>query len=149
VKRLNVWVALFAFAACAESPDRLAAQDTQPVLYAAGQFPAGHVYQEGDLESLAGQTLNSPAYLVGRFMYLGESHGARVFSTFAVGETNPDEIAFGQVLIVVRFQGNVPPGLSVGKAIAPTSEDPLTLKRVWRSQDAKYLLVDAESWSAP
>jgi hypothetical protein len=126
-----------------------AAQDKQPALYASGRFPAGHVYSEGDLDALAGQALQAPVYLVGKFMYLGESHGARVFSTFAQAETNPDEIAFGQVLIVVRFQGNVPPGLAVGKAIAPTLEDPLTLKRVLRSQDGKYLLVDAESWSAP
>jgi hypothetical protein len=126
-----------------------AAQDAQTPLYASGRFPSGRVYTEGDLDALVGHEIQAPAYLTGRFMYLGESHGARVFSTFAPAATNPDEIAFGQVLIKVRFRGNVPPGLAVGKAIVPTPQDPLTLKRVWRSQDSKHLLVDAESWSAP
>jgi hypothetical protein len=126
-----------------------AAQDAQTPLYASGRFPSGRVYTEGDLDALVGQAIQTPSYLIGRFMYLGESHGARVFSTFAPAETNPDEVAFGKVLIKVRFRGNVPPGLAVGKAIEPTLEDPLTLKRVWRSADGKYLVVAAESWSAP
>jgi hypothetical protein len=144
---LQVGCALTLAVAAASVP--AAAQDAQPVLYPSGKFPSGHVYSEGDLDALVGQAFSSPAYLIGRFMYLGESHGAHVFSTFAQAATNPDEIAFGKVLIKVRFRGNVPPGLAVGKAIEPTPEDPLTLKRVLRSQDGKYLLVDAESWSAP
>jgi hypothetical protein len=122
---------------------------SSPTLYASGQFPVGHVYTEGDLESLVGQTFSTPAYLAGRFLYVGFVHGQHVFSTFTPGLANSDHVVFGKTLIVVKFWGNAPPNLTAGTAIVPTAEEPLTLLRVSRSADGSYLLVQAESLSEP
>ena len=123
------------------------AQDP-PELYAAGQFPAGNVYQESDLPGLVGTELPDPSYLVGRFVYLGLISGRQTFSSFMSGP-NEGEINFGKTLIDVTFFGNISPGLAVGKVIVSTSEEPLTIRRVSRSADGALLLVAAESWSLP
>ena len=51
--------------------------------------------------------------------------------------------AFGAALLRVHFFNNMPRTLKVGKAIAPTRRSPLTLLRVWRSNDGN-LLVEME-----
>src|SRR4051812_31097698 len=83
-------------------PLGLTQAQAQPQLYASGQFPAGRVYTETDLDALDGRLLQTPSYLIGKFIYLGESHGACVFSTFALSEKTPHKITFGKVLILVR-----------------------------------------------
>jgi hypothetical protein len=117
-------------------------------LYASGEFPAGHVYGELELEGLVDKTLSSPCYLIGRFAFLGMRNGEHVFSTFGRGFLDTNDIAFGKTLIAVKFFGNDPPGLKVGKMIWPTTADPLTIKSVRRSDDG-FVLVAAESWSTP
>jgi hypothetical protein len=122
------------------------AQTPQP-LYAAGQFPAGQAYSEQDIPSLVGQTFSSHAYLVGKFAYLGVNrNGVSVFSTFSSGA---EGISFGRALVGVTFFHNAPPGLQQGKLISPTAEEPLVIRRVSRSADGRYLLVETECWSLP
>jgi hypothetical protein len=142
---LQVGCALTLAVAAASLP--AAAQDAHPVLYASGKFPAGRTYQEGDLDALVGREVNSPAYLSGQFVYLGNEHGQPFFSTFDLEGTG--RIEFGTALIFVTFYGNTPPGMAVGKILHPTPEEPLTLRSVSRSADGNYLLVQAESWSLP
>ena len=79
-------------------------------------------------------------------MCLGLKEGHYLFSTFTL---QPGRIDFGSALIRVQFLGNVPPGLTVGKAIAPGPDEPLTLLWVSRSPDGQFLLVDAVSQSLP
>jgi hypothetical protein len=141
-KSFVTWCALILAAVSVAS-----AQDKQP-LYAAGKFPAGRVYVESELQGLVGKSFSAPVYLIGRFAYLGQRHGVEVFSTFTRGLLNDTDIAFGRTLIGVKFFDNLPPGLTVGKMISATAENPLTVKSVRRSDD-NFLLVQTESWSAP
>jgi hypothetical protein len=117
-------------------------------LYASGEFPAGHVYGELELDGLVDKTLSSPSYLIGRFAFVGMRNGEHVFSTFSRGLLDKDDIAFGKTLIAVKFFSNVPPGVEIGKVIWATTADPLTIKSVRRSEDG-FVLVAAESWSTP
>jgi hypothetical protein len=91
-----------------------------PALYASGQFPDGRVYQESDLAGLVGTALADPSYLVGRFVYLGLINGKQLFSNYWPSLTDPNGIAFGNVLMAVAFHDNASPGLEAGKAIVST-----------------------------
>lgn len=124
-------------------------QDATPALYAAAQFPAGQVYQESDLSALVGTELPTPAYLTGKFVYLGLINGRQLFATYRPGLIDPNGISFGNVLIAVAFHDNAPLGLQIGKVIVSTAQEPLNLLRVSRSQDGQHLFVEAESRSLP
>ena len=125
------------------------AQDSaKPPLYTHGSFPAGRSYAEGDLQNLVGKMFSEPAYLTGHFVYLGNIHGQETFSNYRPGLLKDNSIAFGRILIQVKFFDNRPPGLTIGKAIVATPAEPLTLKSVQTARDG-YLIVQAESWSAP
>jgi hypothetical protein len=117
-------------------------------LYVSGAFPPGRIYDESQIGELVDKTLANPSYLIGSFVFLGIRNGEHVFSTFSHGLLDTDDIAFGKILIAVKFFGNVPPGLDVGKVIGPTTADPLTIKSVRRSDDG-FVLVATESWSTP
>jgi hypothetical protein len=146
IKRVKTVRALCVVAVFAGIAGPASAQDS-PRLYAAGRYPAGQAYSEQDLPNLVGQTFNSPAYLVGRFIYLGSNRNkVSVFSTFSSGA---EGISFGRALVGVTFFHNAPPGLQQGKLISPTAEEPLVIRRVSRSADGRYLLVETECWSLP
>jgi hypothetical protein len=116
-------------------------------LYGHGSFPFGQIYAEADLQNLIGKTFSEPTYLTGRFLYLGDIHGKETFSNYRPGSPKDGGIAFGRILIQVKFFDNRPPGLTIGKVIVATSAEPLTLKSVQTARDG-YLIVQAESWSA-
>jgi hypothetical protein len=80
-----------------------------PRRYASGQFPNGRVYQESDLAGLVGTALADPSYLVGRFVYLGLINGKQLFSNYRPGLTDPNGVAFGNVLMAVAFHDNALP----------------------------------------
>lgn len=120
-----------------------------PTLFASGQFPVGNVYQAGSLESLVGRELPEASYLVGDFLYLGEMDGLPTFCTYAFSEDAPTKLEFGKTIIKVRFPGNFPAGLDVGKAIQPNANDPLTVLRVEKSRGGGWIIVTAESQSQP
>jgi hypothetical protein len=120
----------------------------KPPLYAHGFFPPGQLYGEGDLQNLIDKTLQEPAYLIGIFVYLGNIQGHETFSNYTEGLLNDGRIAFGRILIQVKFYDNRPPGLAIGKAIVATPAEPLTLKSV-RPANGGYLIVETESRSAP
>ena len=50
--------------------------------------------------------------------------------------------------MIVRFFGNMPRNLRVGRAIAPNERSPLTLRSVQRSGDGS-LIVKTEYWGTP
>ena len=108
------------------------------------------VYHEQDLKGLAGQQLAEPSYLVGKFLYLGLVQGRQLFATYALsgdlitGSDSPTKVAFGKVLISVRFDDDFPPGLVVGKAIAPTEDEPLVLERVMAAPN-DFLFVECRT----
>ena len=108
------------------------------------------VYREQDLKGLIGQQLAEPSYLVGKFLYLGLVQGKQLFATYALsgdlitGSGSSTRVAFGKVLISVRFDNDFPPGLVVGKAIAPTEDEPLVLERVMSAPD-DFLFVECRS----
>ena len=108
------------------------------------------LYHEGDLKALVGQQLAEPSYLVGKFVYLGLVQGKQLFSTYALsgdlitGSGSGTRVAFGKVLISVRFDNDFPPGLVVGKAIAPTEDEPLVLERVMAAPN-DFLFVECRS----
>jgi hypothetical protein len=114
-------------------------------LYQSGTFPPGKVYTELDLPALVGQSFVDPAYLVGRFVFVGIQQGSYIISTFT--ETS-DGVHFGKIVIGVHFFGNIPPTLAAGKLIRPTSDNPLVLRRVSDGGNG-YIVVFSESWSAP
>src|SRR5260370_12988999 len=101
-----------------------------PPLYGHGFFPPGQLYVEGDLQNLIGTTFSEPTYLAGRFVYLGNIQGKETFSNYTQGLLNEGSIAFGRILIQVKFYDNRPPGLTIGKAIVATSTEPITLKSI-------------------
>jgi hypothetical protein len=142
------------FVACALLMALIASAQVQgqdsgkPPLYAHGFFPPGQLYGEGDLQNLIDKTLQEPAYLTGIFVYLGNIKGNETFSSYSEGLLNDGRIAFGRILIQVKFYDNRPPGLAIGKAIVATPAEPLTLKSV-KPSNGGYLIVVAESWSAP
>jgi hypothetical protein len=117
-------------------------------LYGHGSFPFGQIYAEADLQNLIGKTFSEPTYLTGRFLYLGDIHGKETFSNYRPGSPKDGGIAFGRILIQVKFFDNRPPGLTIGKVIVATSAEPLTLKSI-KVGNGGYLIVQAESWSAP
>jgi hypothetical protein len=117
-------------------------------LYGHGFFPPGQLYVEGDLQNLIGTTFSEPTYLAGRFVYLGNIQGKETFSNYTQGLLKEGSIAFGRILIQVKFYDNRPPGLRIGKAIVATPTEPLALKSV-KLVNGGYLIVEAESWSAP
>lgn len=125
-----------------------AAQDP-PSFYASGKFPDGAVYTEADLKGLVGRELPSPSYLEGRFVYLGFIEGRQLFSSFRPGLTDPQGIAFGDVLVAVTFHDNAPPGLEVGKVVVSTPREPLNLLSVHRLPDGQKIFAEAESRSLP
>lgn len=147
-RNLGPVVPLAAFAVWAMT---LLGADVQeaPARYAAGQFPEGTVYQESDLPGLVGANLPEAAYLVGRFVYLGLINGRQLFSTYRPGLTDPNGIAFGNVLVAVTFHGNLPPGLQLGRVIVSAPSEPLNLVRVGWTQDGQRIFVEAESRSLP
>jgi hypothetical protein len=114
----------------------------QPQLYASGKFPSGPVYTESDLQAFTGHQLPDPSYLTGRFIYLGLVKGEHAFSTFTV---QSGKIVFGTTLINVQFFNNFPPGLTVGRVIRVTAEEPLRIRAVSRFES--LLVVQAECWS--
>jgi len=120
----------------------------KPPLYGHGFFPPGQLYVEGDLQNLIGTTFSEPTYLAGRFVYLGNIQGKETFSNYTQGLLKAGSIAFGRILIQVKFYDNRPPGLTIGKAIVATPTEPLALKSV-KLVNGGYLIVAAESWSAP
>jgi hypothetical protein len=120
----------------------------KPPLYGHGFFPPGQLYVEGGLQNLIGKTFAEPTYLAGSFVYLGNIQGKETFSTYTQGLLKDGSIAFGRILIQVKFYDNRPPGLTIGKVIVATPTEPLTLKSVKLANDG-YLIVQAESWSAP
>ena len=81
-------------------------------------------------------------------MYLGNIQGKETFSNYTQGLLKAGSIAFGRILIQVKFYDNRPPGLTIGKAIVATPTEPLALKSV-KLVNGGYLIVAAESWSAP
>jgi len=120
----------------------------KPQSYGHGFFPPGQLYVEGDLQNLIGTTFSEPTYLAGRFVYLGNIQGKETFSNYTQGLLKEGSIAFGRILIQVKFYDNRPPGLTIGKAIVATPAEPLTLKSI-KPATGGYLIVEAESWSAP
>jgi hypothetical protein len=108
------------------------------------------LYHEGDLKALVGQQLAEPSYLIGKFVYLGLVQGKQLFSTYALsgdlitGSGSGTRVAFGKVLISVRFDNDFPQGLVVGKAIAPTEDEPLVLERVMAAPN-DFLFVECRS----
>jgi hypothetical protein len=120
----------------------------KPPLYRQGFFPPGQLYVEGDLQNLISTTFSEPTYLAGRFVYLGNIQGKETFSNYTQGLLKEGSIAFGRILIQVKFYDNRPPGLTIGKAIVATPTEPLTLKSI-KLATGGYLIVEAESWSAP
>jgi hypothetical protein len=127
----------------------LKGQDSEkPPLYAHGFFPPGQLYMAGDLQNLIDKTFSGPTYLAGNFVYLGNIQGKETFSTYTQGLLKDGSIAFGRILIQVKFYENRPPGLTIGKAIIATPTEPLTLKSI-KLATGGYLIVEAESWSSP
>jgi hypothetical protein len=115
----------------------------QPQLYPSGHFPKGSVYGETALPSLVGKTFSSPAYLCGTFICIKQlSDDVYLFSSFDPDSLPSGHIQFRDALITVRFFNNVPPRLAVGKLIATTPDDPLTILRVTRVGDK--LIVEGE-----
>jgi hypothetical protein len=108
------------------------------------------VYHEEDLKGLVGEQLAQPSYLVGRFLYLGLVQGKQLFASYQLsgdlitGSGNATKVAFGKVLISVRFDNDFPPDLVVGKSITPTERDPLVLERVMSAPN-DFLFVECET----
>ena len=105
-----------------------------------GQFTDVPVYTESSVEALVDHQIANPAYLVGKFIYLGQRNGLYVFSTFSQTEK---ELVFGRALIAVRFFDSALPGLDVGKIISPTPDNPLTITSVIRSKD--FIFIQAST----
>ncbi len=101
-----------------------------------GQSTDGHVYTETSVDALVNHQIDIPAYLVGKFIYLGQRNGMYVFSTFTQTEK---ELVFGKALVSVKFFNSAPVGLDVGKIIAPTPDNPLTIASVIRSKDFIFI----------
>ena len=112
----------------------------KPPLYGHGFFPPGQLYVEGDLQNLIGTTFSEPTYLAGRFVYLGNIQGKETFSNYTQGLLKEGSIAFGRILIQVKFYDNRPPGLTIGKAIVATPTEPLALKSI-KLANGGYLIV--------
>jgi hypothetical protein len=120
-----------------------------------GRAPAGvqapKVYHEGDLKGLVGEPLAQPSYLIGRFLYVGLVQGRQLFATYQevsgdliTGSGTDTKVAFGKAFISVRFDGDFPPDLVVGKSIAPTKEEPLVLERVMAGPN-DFLFVECST----
>ena len=122
-------------------------------LFSGGVRAAGpgiKVYHEEDLKGLVGEQLAEPSYLVGKFLYLGLVQGKQLFASYQMsgdlitGSGNATRVAFGKVLISVRFDNDFPPDLVVGKSITPTEDDPLVLERVMAAPD-DFLFVECKT----
>lgn len=122
-------------------------------LFSHGVEAGGHepkVYHEEDLKGLVGQQLPEPSYLVGKFLYLGLVQGKQLFTSYGLsgdlitGSGSATRVAFGKVLISVRFDDDFPPDLVVGKSIAPSEDEPLVLERVMAAPN-DFLFVECKT----
>jgi hypothetical protein len=109
------------------------------------------VYREEDLKALVGEPLAEPSYLIGKFLYLGLVQGKQMFTSYRqlsadliTGSGKGTRVAFGKVLISVRFDADFPSDLVPGKAIAPTEDEPLLLERVMAGPN-DFLFVECRS----
>jgi len=123
------------------------------VLHAAvaADVHAAKIYREEDLKALVGEPLPAPSYLIGKFIYLGLVQGKQMFATYRQlsgdlisGSGSGTRVAFGKVLISVRFDEDFPAGLVPGKAIAPTENEPLVLERVMAGPN-DFLFVECKT----
>jgi hypothetical protein len=89
--------------------------------------------------------------LIGKFLYLGVVQGKQMFTNYRqlsadliTGSGSGTRLAFGKVLISVRFDEDFPADLVPGKAIAPTEDEPLILERVMAGPD-DFLFVECRT----
>lgn len=128
-------------------------------LYTPGHFPSGTFYHVPELRQLAAKPLTQRAYLVGRFLYLGQGEPGRyLFAPYVLlpsaylkaftGERlNNLDIGQGGTRIVVTFHNNLPRNLRPGNAIAPDEANPITLRSVRRTFSG--IQVDADYFGTP
>jgi hypothetical protein len=114
--------------------------------YPDGRFPPGPLFREENLAALAGQNFRiNNTYLVGKFVYKGNQNGRDVFG---MDPTKFDRVpGAARAVLIVRFFGNRPSNLRVGRLIAPNPRSPLTIRAVERTADG--LLVKAEYLGTP
>jgi hypothetical protein len=125
-------------------------------MYRAGHYPSGTFYRVPQLAQLASAQLPKNSYLIGRFLYLGQSGGRHLFVPFVLlpsaylkvlnGQRVDNlDIAQGQTKIEVVFHNNFPPALFPGKAIAPNSSEPLIIRKVFQSVDGLHVQTECLS----
>jgi hypothetical protein len=125
-------------------------------MYRAGHYPLGTFYRVPQLAQLAGVWLPKNSYLIGRFLYLGQSGGRHLFVPFvllpsaylkALNGLRIDnlDIAQGQTKIEVVFHNNFPPTLLPGKAIVPNNAEPLVIRKVFQSVDGLHVQTECLS----
>ena len=124
-----------------------------------GRLPPGPLYRASDLKGMGNRTFTMPTYLIGEFVYLGRVDGRDVFRDFTVIRDRPfsgrrrptgpfQNLALGQVEVVVRFHHNFPPSLRPGDAIKPNPKDPLALQSVRHTANGEIHVI-SDSWSKP
>jgi hypothetical protein len=125
----------------------------KPIIYPDGHFPLGKYYTAADLARLSVRAFSAspPSYLTGTFEYLGVIKGEPTFSpvskipwAFSLKNQAPPS----KTALRIHFFDNSPRNLAVGKAIAPNTRSPLTLKRISRTKDG-FLIVETEYWGTP
>jgi hypothetical protein len=125
-------------------------------MYRAGHYPPGTFYRVPQLAQLASARLPKNSYLIGRFLYLGQSGGRHLFVPFvllpsaylkALNGLRIDnlDIAQGQTKIEVVFHNNFPPTLLPGKAIVPNNAEPLVIRKVFQSADGLHVQTECLS----
>jgi hypothetical protein len=117
----------------------------------AGDVHDAKVYREHDLKELVSAPLAAPSYLIGKFIYLGLVQGKQMFATYRQlpadlisGSASGTRVAFGKVLISVRFDDDFPAGLVPGNAIVAREDDPLVLERVMAGPN-DFLFVECRT----